>query len=406
MRVGRSLVPFVLLLTASLPAAAQSIDGRFGLGIEVPALDIRHVSQDISVPSGTAGESTTTSVGQTSTAIGLFAIGAGLNGQYGLSNQTVLGTRLALRRETSKSDGTSTAAHSQLSLLPRFEYYMAHDDVVRPHIGLEAGYERSTTNGSSGVTSNLWLIGPTGGVSYFPSPNWSVDINASLYFVTGSEDIGGQSASASGYGGVLRVTLSSWLGANTSPRPSSEPTTGAQGNTQQSSTLAGSSSASIGTGAATGNPSTGATPSSNVNQGESSQSPSQPRKDTRLSLDLQEGRRLLLATNGTASSKKVKLTLMKAPYANELSSCRTVAIHAPKRDDVTVAVQYRRISAPSGDVTTLSAEIDVDSLKSLTMATVTTAVVLTPDHWIDVCGQHWPISPLGRRQLKEYLEGL
>jgi hypothetical protein len=355
-------------------------------------LDIRHVSQDVSVPSAVVGETTTTSVGQTSTQLGLFTNGAGIDAKYGLSNQSLLGARLALRRETVKSDGSSTAAHSQLSLLPRFEYYMAPDDVVRPHIGLEAGYERSTTNGSAGAKSNLWLIGPTGGVSYFPSPNWSLDVNASLYFVTGSEDIGGQSASTSGFGGVLRVGLSSWL--------TSQPNTGAKSNSQQSSALAGSS----GTGVTTGNASV--TPSSNAVQGESSQSSSQPPKDARLSLDLQEGRRLLLATNGEESSKKVKLTLMKAPYANELSSCHTVAIHAPKQDDIAVAVEHRRISAPSGDVTTLSAEIDAFSLKSLTLAPVTIAVVLTPDHWIDVCGQHWPISPLGRRQLKEYLDDL
>lgn len=231
MHIARFVAPLVLLLTASLPAAAQSMDGRFGLGIEVPALDIRHVSQDISVPSATAGQSTTASVGQTTTGMGLFTIGAGLNGQYGLSNQTILGMRLALQRETSKSDGSSTAAQSQLSLLPRFEYAMAPDDVVRPHIGLEAGYERSTTNGPAGVTSNLWLIGPTGGVSYFPSPNWSVDVNASLYFVTGSEDIGGQSASTSGYRGILRVALSSWLGskpAETAPATPSSTQSAAQ----------------------------------------------------------------------------------------------------------------------------------------------------------------------------------
>ena len=213
MRVLRSLVPFLLLLTAGLPAVAQSIDGRFGLGIEVPVLDVRHISQDISVPSGTAGATTTTAVGQTTTGLGLFSLGAGLNGQYGLSSQTVLGARLALRRETSKSDGSATAAHSQLSLLPRFEYYMAPDAPVRPHLGLEAGYERSTSNGASGVTSNLWFIGPTGGVSYFPSSDWSLDVNASLYFVTGSEEISGQSVSSSGYGGVLRVALSSWFGS-------------------------------------------------------------------------------------------------------------------------------------------------------------------------------------------------
>jgi hypothetical protein len=376
MRVVMPAALLGLVLSACPPVSAQSIDGRFGLGVEVPVLDIRHISQDVSVPGGTAGESTTSSVGQTSAAIGLFAVGAGLNGQYGLSNQTVLGARLSMQRRTSKSDGSSTAAQSELSLLPRFEYYMAPDATVRPHLGLEAGYERSTTNGSAGVTSNSWLIGPTGGVSYFPSPNWSLDVNASVYFVAGSGDIGGQSFNSSGYGGVLRISLSSWPGAD------------------------------AGTGAATGNPSTAATPSSNVNQAESSQAPSQPPKDTRLSLDLQEGRRLLLATTGTESSKNLKLTLIKAPDANELSSCRSVAIHAPKRDEVTVAVQHRRISAPSGDVTTLGAEIDADSLKSLTMAPITTALVLTPDHWIDVCGQHWPISPLGRRQLKEYLEGL
>ena len=213
MRIVLSFILLGLAPTVSFPAAAQTVGGKFSLGIEVPALDIRHVSQDISVPSGVAGQSSTLSVGQTSTAFGLFAVGAGLNGQYGLSDQTIFGARVALRRETSKSDGSSAAAHSQLSLLPRFEYYMGPGDTVRPHLGLEVGYERSTSNGASGGTSNLWLIGPTGGVSYFPSPNWSVDVNASVFLITGSEDLGGLSAGTSGYGGVLRVALSSWLGS-------------------------------------------------------------------------------------------------------------------------------------------------------------------------------------------------
>jgi hypothetical protein len=194
-----------------------------------------------------------------------------------------------------------------------------------------------------------------------------VDVNASLYFMTGSGNNGGQSASASGYAGVLRVALSTWLGADTS---------------------------------------TAAARNSDADNEESSQPPGQAPKATRLSLDLQEGRRLLLTTNGTENRKKLKLTLLKAPYATQLSTCRTVAIHAPKRDDVTLTVAHTRISAPSGDLTALSAEIDIENLKSLTIAPITTAVVFTPDHWIDVCGQHWPISPLGRRQLQEYLEGL
>ncbi len=405
MRVVMPCVLMGLVLTGSLPAAAQSIDGRFGLGIEVPVLDIRHVSQDVSVPSGTAGESTTTSVGQTSTAMGLFAIGAGLDGQYGLSSQTILGARLSLRRETSKSDGSSTAAHSELSLLPRFEYYTAPDDVVRPHIGLEAGYERSTSNGSAGVTSNLWLIGPTGGVSYFPSPYWSVDVNASLYFVAGSEDISGQSVSVAGYGGVLRIALSSWFGVDPLTRSPSGPQAIAQGSPKapgaQNTALMPANSSILDS---TGGDSSAHSPG--LEQVGTAQMSRQPAEDARLSLDLQEGRRLLLMPSGAKGGNKVKFTLMKVADTDDLSSCNSVALHAPKQEVVTFGVRHKRISAPSGDITLLSAEVDIERLKPLTVAPVTTAIVMTPDHWIDVCGQNWTITPLERHQLKQYLEGL
>lgn len=218
----RKVVFYVQLSFASTicpPVAAQSIDGRFNVGIDVPLLDTRHVTQDISIPGAVQGETTTASLGQTTTQMGLFTNGAGLDAKYGLSDQAILGGRLALRRGTSASDGNSTATYSQVSLLPRFEYYMAPDTEVRPHIGIEGGYERSTSNASTGATSSSWLIGATGGVSYFASSSWSVDLNGSLYFVTGSQEFQGQSASTSGYGGVLRISVSSWFGSSQSATP-------------------------------------------------------------------------------------------------------------------------------------------------------------------------------------------
>jgi len=361
-----------------LPAVAQSIDGKFGLGIETPVLDVRHDSQDISVPAGATGNSTNNTQGQTSTAMGLFAVGAGLNAQYGVGKQTILGARLSLRRETLKFDGSSTAAHSQASFMPRFEYYLAPEETVQSHLGLEGGFERSTSNGAAGAASNSWLVGPTGGIAFSVSRNWALDVNASAYLLTGSGTVAGLSTNNSGYGVVLRVSLSNWFGTEVSG--SSNQTNAAVPGTpsQQGATEAV-------------NPATDETAGTD-------------QATSRLSLDLQEGRRLLLAVEGAESSNKVRVTLLKVPYTDELARCRQVELHAPQQDPSSIAVEQKRISAPSGEVTAFSGTTDVERLKLLTVAPITTALVLTPDHWIGVCGQHWPITPLVRSQLKQYLE--
>lgn len=403
----RTIVTFGFLaasFSAGLPALAQSIDHRSSLGLELPIIAVRHTSYDAPTL-GANGQMATTSVGSTTIDMGFFPAG-GLNGMYGLGTKSVLGLRLALSRHTESVGGGATAAKSQISLMPRLEYYAAPEKPVRPHIGIEAGYERATAN--TGLTMNEWLIGPTGGVTYFPSPDWSLDFNASLFLVAGSQSIAGAGTSNGGYGFLLRVDLSRWFGGNSpasgvgsestsvsnNPAAVPQPASAAPANAPGSATELPATSGAAATSFAgvTAAPAPAAAP---------------PAEGSRLSVDLHEGRSLLLVSINTPGADKwVKFSLMKTPSDDRLAACNTAGLHAPKQGTSTIAVQYKLVPGPSGGVSTLSSEIPADSLKPLIAAPPEKKALATPDHWLELCGQNWPLGEGERRQLKDYLNGL
>lgn len=99
-------------------------------------------------------------------------------------------------------------------------------------------------------------------------------------------------------------------------------------------------------------------------------------------------------------------TLMKLSDNDELSQCTKVLLHARDEQDVSVEVHHKRISAPSGNLSILSGTTDVGHLRPLTAAPVLTEIMTSPDHWIEVCGQRWVLTPVMRRQLKDYVDSL
>ena len=391
---------------AITPVAAQNIDHRASLGIEVPAISVRHLS--------------VSSLGKTTTGMGLFASGADLNGQFGLSNSSILGLRLGVSRQTESLSGASaTSAQSQLSLSPRFEFYMAPEHATRPHIGIEAGFARSTSNTSS-AGLNEWLIGPTGGVAYFAYDYWEFDVNGSLFLGTGSQG----PVSTSGYGFILRVDMSAWFGGAATPTknvPQSEGGLGLSGAAPLATSPAPTAAnGAEWKGAAPVPPSNSPVPATTPSAAPAGATTPTPaaaapeptvaaaealttKEGRRLTLDLHEGRRLTLIATTTGSERKVKFILVKTPLDASLKWCSAVGLHAPDQSESKIDVRYKLLSTPSGEVATLSAEVPADVLKPLIEAPLPKKPQLTPDHWLSVCGQDWPLSTLERRQLKEFL---
>ena len=386
----RALIAPALLCTiisTAFPAAAQTLAHRTSLGIEVPVLSID--SRSVS------------SVSTTSTNMGVFGNGGGLNGQYGLSNSSVLGLRLAFSRQT-----VSDAAQSQLSLLPRFEYYAAQERPVRPHIGIEAGVSRITSKGGPAITE--FSIGPTGGVAYFPSDKWELDFNASLFLGTGSESMSGASVGMSGYGFIVRVNLATWFGngaANADAAPAASPSNAAMAPALQVNAAPAATAPPTTAEPAAAAPVGVATSNTTTNAGEPSASDIPPVESSRLTVELREGRRLSLVATPVGAEKRVKFILVKAPVDESLKNCSTVEFHAPKQLTA-LAVRYKQLSTASGEVSTLSAEISAETLKSLTSALVAGKQQAAPDYWIGVCGKNWQLNSRDRGQLKEYLDSL
>ncbi len=385
----RALIAPALLCTiisTAFPAAAQTLARRTSLGIEVPVLSI--------------DSSSVSSVSTTSTNMGVFGNGGGLDGQYGLSNSSVLGLRLAFSRQT-----VSDAAQSQLSLLPRFEYYAAQGRPVRPHIGIEAGVSRMTSKGGPAITE--FSIGPTGGVAYFPSDKWELDFNASLLLGTGSESMGGASVGMSGYGFIVRVNLATWFGngaANADAAPAVSPSNAAMAPALQVNAAPATAPPNTAEPAAAA-PVGVATSNTTANAAEPSASDIPPVESSRLTLELREGRRLSLVATPIGAEKRVKVILVKAPVDESLKNCSTVEFHAPKQLTA-LAVRYKQLFTASGEVSTLSAEISAETLKSLTSALVAGKQQAAPDYWIGVCGKNWQLNSRDRSQLKEYLDNL
>jgi hypothetical protein len=107
----------------------------------------------------------------------------------------------------------------------------------------------------------------------------------------------------------------------------------------------------------------------------------------------------------TIPAGKAKFILVKLPLDEALRACGTVEIHSPKQMSA-LAVRHKQLSTASGEVSTLSAEISVETLKSLLSALIAGKARATTDYWIGVCGQNWQINSNERSQLKEYLERL
>lgn len=401
MRVIVSPLLLGALISMARPAAAQDIDHRVSLGIEVPVLSIRHM-----------GISQAT---RTRTGMGLFTSGADLNGQYGLSNSSVLGLRVGVSRETDAWSGTPVGAQSQISLAPRYEYYFKPGRPTRPHVGVEAAFARSTETGYAAYTD--WLVGPTGGVSYFANSNWQFDVNASFFLSTGSYG----PASTSGQGFILRIDISGWLGGNRDKPeivPPAQGGLGLSGNSAAPTPAPAATNSSEWKGAAPvpppnsappdatpTNPSTTPAPAPAVATPEPTAAPAEAlltKEGRRVTLDLHEGRRLTLVAAG-GTEKKVKFILVKAPADASLKWCSAVDLHAPNQSEIKIDVRYKLLTTPSGDVATLSAELPTEVLKPLIEAPLSKQPQPTPDHWLGVCGQNWPLSTLERRQLKDFL---
>jgi hypothetical protein len=405
MRNVVSLMALCALTFASTRASAQSLYHRPSLGIEVPVLSIRQVS--------------VSGAGATSTGMGLFPSGADLNGQYGLSNKSILGLRLGVSRQTSEVGG-GTAAQSQISLAPRYEFYFKPDQATRPHLGIEVGFSRATAKGDAARTD--WLIGPTGGVAYFANSNWQFDVNGSLFLTTGSYG----PVSTSGYGFMLRADISAWFGGKSASAEAVPPAQGGLGlSGVASQTPPSDSNTKEWKGAAPVPPTNSPAPATNPSTTASTADAAQPaapsatpeptaaaaealltKEGKRLTLDLHDGRKVALVATTAGGEKKIKFILVKAPSDGSLKWCSTVDVHAAEQGESKVDVRYKLLSTPSGDVGTLSAELPIDALRPLVAAPLPKQPPEAPDHWFGVCGQNWPLSTAERRQLKEFLHKL
>jgi len=115
---------------------------------------------------------------------------------------------------------------------------------------------------------------------------------------------------------------------------------------------------------------------------------------------------VILVATKPRTEKKVKFILVKTPPDASLKWCSAVDIHVPNQSEVKIDVRYKLVTTPSGDVGTLSVELPAETLKPLIEAPIPKKQEETPDHWLGVCGQNWPLSAVERKQLKEYLKKL
>ena len=197
-------------LFSATEADAQNIDGSFRLALETNVLGLKHVA----LGSGP------TSVGSTSTTVGLPGQALGVALGYGVFSDLLIGARL-LASSTQTKIGDSTADATGFTLFPQAEYLFA-GAVVRPFVSANLGYTADGSTGAAKTSTSTFLIGPGAGVHAFLRSSFSLDAGVMALFQKGTVESGGAELATTGYSVLLTVSLSGWLGGD-SPTASAAP---------------------------------------------------------------------------------------------------------------------------------------------------------------------------------------
>jgi hypothetical protein len=332
-----------------------------------------------------------------------------------------VGLRFGFVSDTTKSGDDASSPElktARWQLAPYGAFVVgSRASVVRPFIGLTAGLGsgKTTTSGGTPATSteskvSSWQLGALVGLRIRPDDILSIDPTIQINRTVSTMGNGGSDLSLKGIGVVVAIGISGWFGSAATSSVASEPTAAAP-------SAMPPNESTIGAAPATNSPATteppptpsSSSPTSSSTKGTSDETAvSSARADSseRLNLDLREGRRLMLVPVGDRASRRLKLTLMKVPYSDEVGQCGHVVVHALRQEEGTIEVAHKRQAIASGEVALLNAEISASALEPLTLAPVSANAVMTIDHWFGVCGQRWPITPIERRKLKQYLDAL
>jgi hypothetical protein len=80
-------------------------------------------------------------------------------------------------------------------------------------------------------------------------------------------------------------------------------------------------------------------------------------------------------------------------------------LHAPKQEETAIEGKPGKAKSSTGTIQLLKGETTKGQLGVLVTVSLTT-MVGAPDHWLDVCGNHWNLEESERVRLKAYLDAL
>jgi hypothetical protein len=181
---GLFLVTAIVFSFTNSVAFAQSIDGKFKLGLETRLFRFGYVTPDSSSSYYEIGDITEvewgmfSSGGTLSSSMGAFVLPAsslGTDLAGGLSDDVILGSRLMV--DFAKAKGSKL--FTELAFVPHIDYVFSRGQTFRPFIEAQLGVQASFY---SELTSVMFMVGPALGAFIFVADKVSIDPRLSLLY--------------------------------------------------------------------------------------------------------------------------------------------------------------------------------------------------------------------------------
>lgn len=231
MRIGTAFVTSLLATSVWADVAcAQTVDGRFRLGLEAIMVETQSVSVKGTFTDESGEEQIVDSQLDRSSS-GLLASTLGLGLGLGFGDHVVLGARILQGSQGVKiNDGVETTS-SSVSFLPFAEFLLSSHTPFQPYLGVTAGIRTGSTEVDNDEVSNFdsTLTGLNLGAHIFVSDSFSIDPALSFLYVseTAEETVGGslEPVKLEGSGTLILLSfgLTGWLGSNSGPAPAPAP---------------------------------------------------------------------------------------------------------------------------------------------------------------------------------------
>jgi hypothetical protein len=176
---GLFISTVIVLSSTSSMAFAQSIDGKFKLGLESRLFRFGYSTPDEGSSDGTVVEwGMFSSGGALSNSMGAFVMPAsslGTDLAGGLSDDVILGSRLMV--DFAKAKGSKL--FTELAFVPHIDYVFSRGQTFRPFIEAQLGVQASFY---SELTSVMFMVGPALGAFIFVADKVSIDPRLSLLY--------------------------------------------------------------------------------------------------------------------------------------------------------------------------------------------------------------------------------